>query len=341
MTPKHAQKISAIISASKRIVIIQADNPDADSLGSALALEDILGTLGKDVWLYCGVDMPSYLHYLSGWDRVHKELPSSFDASIVVDASTLTLLEKLETSDQYGWFKSRPVIVLDHHTSVERHIDFADVSICDTTVASTGELIYRLSREAKWPISKAAGGFIMSSVLGDTQGLTNSLAQPSTYHLMADLIDLGVSRPEIEEARRAASKMPESIYHYKGDLIKRTELHLGGALATVIVPYEEIVTFSPLYNPAALVQFDMLQIEGVVITIVFKTYNDGKITGAIRSNITAPIANTLAERLGGGGHPFASGFKHLDGKSISEIKQECIDHVEELLNALPANKVSA
>ena len=37
------------INDSSRIVIIQAENPDGDSLGSALALEEILGDLGKEV----------------------------------------------------------------------------------------------------------------------------------------------------------------------------------------------------------------------------------------------------------------------------------------------------
>lgn len=331
MNQQAIQKIKEIIDGAKRIVIVQADNPDADSLGSALALEHILGSQNKDVWLYCAVDMPSYLHYMAGWDRVHKDLPSSFDCSIVVDASTLTLLEKLEQSSQFGWFKSKPIIVLDHHTVVERPIEFSTITICDPSVASTGELIYTLAQEISWPVGSLAGMHIMSSVLGDTQGLTNSLAKPSTYRLMAELIELGVDRPALEEARRMASKMPESIYKYKGRLIERTELHIGGALATVTIPHEEIVEFSPLYNPAALVQFDMLQIEGVRLAIVFKTYQDGKITGALRSNIVAPIAGRLAEYMGGGGHPFASGFKQTDGKPFNETKSECIRYAEELL----------
>lgn len=49
------EKIAEAIQAAQRVVVIQADNPDADSLGSALALEHILSDMGKDVALYCGV----------------------------------------------------------------------------------------------------------------------------------------------------------------------------------------------------------------------------------------------------------------------------------------------
>ncbi len=89
----EAEQIKQIVDAAQTIVVVQADNPDADSLGSALALEHILGDMGKEPYLYCGVDVPTYLRYLSGWDRVGRELPAKFDASIIVDASTMSLSE--------------------------------------------------------------------------------------------------------------------------------------------------------------------------------------------------------------------------------------------------------
>ena len=36
-----------LINDAKKIIIIQAENPDGDSLGSSLALEEILGDLNK------------------------------------------------------------------------------------------------------------------------------------------------------------------------------------------------------------------------------------------------------------------------------------------------------
>src|ERR1700726_1357655 len=130
-TYEEAVNIKEIIDQSKKIVIVQADNPDADSLGSALALEHILGDLGKEPLLYCGVDMPGYLRYMSGWDRVERDLPKQFDASIIVDASTMTLLEKLTASGQKGLLASQPCVVLDHHQTVDNEVPFASVMIND------------------------------------------------------------------------------------------------------------------------------------------------------------------------------------------------------------------
>lgn len=327
-----SNEIKKIIEDAQHIVVVQADNPDADSLGSALALEHILGDLGKDVSLYCGVDTPTYLRYLSGWDRVQKDLPKQFDLSIIVDASTYTLLEQLQKTGQLAWIKTKPSIVLDHHASVEKPIDFAAAAIINPNVASTGELIFGLAKESDWAISAEAAEHIMSSILGDTQGLSNELTKASTYRTMADLTDAGANRPKLEELRREASKMAPAIYAYKGRLLQRTEFAAEGAVAHVTVPQDEINQFSPLYNPAALVQFDMLQVQNVRLSIVFKNYDDGHVTGALRAN--APIAARLAEHMGGGGHDFASGFKTDPGKDVVAVKKQCLDFASELLATL-------
>lgn len=172
---------------------------------------------------------------------------------------------------------------------------------------------------------------MMSSILGDTQGLMNELTQASTYRTMAELTELGVSRPRLEELRREYSKMAQVIYHYKGELIGRTEFAAGGNIAHVTVPQAEINEYSPLYNPAPLVQFDMLQVRDVRLSIVFKYYDDGRITAAIRAVSGTPLAGKLAEHMGGGGHAYASGFKITDGRPFNEVKSECLRFAEELI----------
>lgn len=329
----QTKQLHEIIESAKHIVIIQADNPDADSLASALALEQILHEMGKEPTLYCGVDMPGYLRYLEGWDRVQKELPHKFDASIIVDASTMTLLEKLDKSGQRGWVASKPCVVLDHHVLTQNEIPFASMVINEPKRASTGELIYLIAQQLGWQISPKAQEFVMTSILGDTQGLTNSLASAQTYRIMAELVEGGVDRPKLEELRREYGKMPPSIFTYKALLIQRTTIEATG-IAHVTIPQSEINEFSPLYNPAPLIQTDMLQVEGVRIAIVLKSYDDGKVTAAIRCNPGAGIGAQLAEHFGGGGHAFASGFKVTSGRPFNEIKSECIQKATELLQSL-------
>lgn len=328
----EASKIKKIVESSSKIVIVQADNPDADSLGSALALEHILGDLGKEPYLYCGVDVPVYLRYLAGWDRVSQDLPSAIDASIIVDASTMSLLDKLVQSGYKGTLASKPCVVLDHHESVENVVPFAEVILNDhENVSSAGELIYTLAAQLGWPLSVEAQTCLMTAILGDTQGLSNQLASADTYRAMGAMVEAGVDRPALEELRREAGRMHPDIFRYKAALIKRTEFAADGRIAWVAVPQSEINRYSPLYNPAPLIQTDMLQTAGVEVAVVFKHYDDGRTTGAIRCNSSAAIAAELASRMGGGGHAFASGFKVTGGRDFERVKDECLKTAAELL----------
>lgn len=328
----EATAIKEVIDKAHKIVIVQADNPDADSVGSALALEHVFGDMGKETHMYCGVDMPTYLRYLEGWDRVSPDLPAKFDASVIVDASTMSLLDKLGQSGQKGVLASKPCVVLDHHESVENLVPFARVTLNDhKNISSTGELVYNLAKQLDWPLSIPAQTCLMTAILGDTQGLSNQLARAGTYRVMASMVDAGVDRPTLEELRREAGKMQPEIFKYKAELIERTTLAANGRVAWLSIPQAEINQYSPLYNPAPLIQPDMLQTSGVEVAIVFKVYDDGRVTGAIRSNPSAGIAAKLAEKMGGGGHAFASGFKVTDGRKFDAIRDECLGYAQELI----------
>lgn len=328
------KKINKLVEDAWKILVLQADNPDADSLASALALEQLLGEKSKEVYLYCGVGMPSYLKYLSGWDRVSSELPKDFDLSIIVDASSMTLFEKLNNSGDMGRIAKKPCIVLDHHAEVNNQIPFVSVNYVNNDMSSTGELIYRLAKGLEWPIDNISAELIMTSILGDTQGLSNDLTTAGTYRVMAELVDMGANRPELEEKRRELSKMHKEIFLYKATLINRTEFFVDGKLAIIVIPNEEIIKYSPLYNPNALIQTDHLQTQDVSVSIAFKQYQDGKITAGIRCNNDAPIASELATSFGGGGHAYSAGFKITNNKSLQQVKSDCITLTTQLLDKL-------
>ncbi len=323
-------EIAKLVNAANKIIVIQADNPDGDSLGSAIALEQILHELGKEPFLYCAVDMPDYLKHLGGWDRVSKDIPKVFDLSIIVDTSSSSLLEKLDTSAMHGWVASRPVIVLDHHADVECDIDYATLVLNEPNMSSTGELVFKLAKDLKWPFNIQACEALAVSVLADTMGLSNSSTTSTTYRVMADLVDAGVDRPKLEEARKLLSKMPETIFRFKGELIKRVEFFENNQIGMVAVNQAEINKYSPLYNPGPLMHNDILQVESVLVSIFFKVYNSGRITGAIRCAPNCGIADQLAKQFGGDGHKFSAGFK-IEGVEINEVKKKTVDLAARLL----------
>jgi bifunctional oligoribonuclease and PAP phosphatase NrnA len=106
----------------------------------------------------------------------------------------------------------------------------------------------------------------------------------------------------------------------------------NGRIAAITIPQEELDKYSPLYNPPMLVIDDMRLSRGTDIAVGFKTYRDGKITAKIRCNFGIGIADKLAEHFGGGGHPYAAGFKIQDGRDFNQLKSEFINVASKLLD---------
>jgi bifunctional oligoribonuclease and PAP phosphatase NrnA len=328
----EVKEIDSAVKAAQKIVIVQADNPDSDSLASALALEQIFGDLGKDTILYCGVDIPSYLRYVQGADRVISELPSQFDLSVIVDTSSDTLLEQLDRSGQKAWLASRPAIIIDHHATTPT-IRFASI-IANHPAVATSEIIYDIAKQLSWPINQQASELIAIAILSDSLGLTSEATTAGSIRIIADLVDGGVKLAELENARRQTMRREAELIHYKGQLLQRVEFHDNERIASITIPQSEIEKYSPLYNPPMLVLDDMRLAKNTDLAVAFKTYSDGKVTAKIRANYGKGIAGKLAEHFGGGGHSYAAGFKIQDGRNFNEIKAEFIKTASVLLDEL-------
>ena len=309
-----------LITSVKKIVIIQAENPDGDSLGSSLALEEILGDLGKDVVLYCAIDIPKYMHYIQGWDRVVKDWPKDRDLAIIVDTSSALLMVKtFATAGITHFLETHPVLVIDHHAEVEGDLPFEHELINDIEAVATSQTIYTMATEAGWAINQQAAENMFLSIQADSLGLTTPNTSAESYRVAAELVGLGANPSVIENRRREYMKKPADILAYKGRLIERIEYSLNGTLATVHIPWSDIEEFSDRYNPSVLVLDEMRLVEGVQIAVAIKTYPDGKLTGKIRANV--PIAGQVAGFFGGGGHEYSSGFKVYEDydKIMSEL----------------------
>lgn len=333
MNDKAAQAIDQAIQAANHIVVIQADNPDGDSLGSALGLEAILSDMGKEVSLYCGVDLSSsHFGHMPGWDRVTKELPNQFDLSIIVDNSANSLLELLARSESKKTIAARPAIVIDHHSEVTCDIPYVN-TVYNVEAVATAEAIYELALRFKWPLPLDACNMLAVAIMSDSLGLVSEKTTARSIHIVAELVERGVNISLLDMARKESLKKSPEIVRYKGKLLERIEYFHNDQIAIITIPWEEIETYSHQFNPSVLVIEDMRMTIGVKVAIALKVYRGGKITGKIRCNPGFQIANDLASEFGGGGHPFASGFKLTDKRPLEEIKQDVINKAKVLLEA--------
>lgn len=325
LAPSEIAALEKIENANN-IVIIQAENPDGDSLGTAIGLEGIFTKLGKKVSLHCPVDIPKYLRYIKGWDRVSQDFDFSADIAVIVDTTSRILISKSTNNPAISNFLDKnPVVVFDHHTSA-MDFDFS-AELISRHFTATGELIFEISKSRKWEIDSEIADSLVIAILSDSLGLTTESVTSDTFKRVGELVDSGANIPAIENFRREFMKKSPEILQYKGQLISRIEYHLDGKLAMVNIPWSEIKDYSDQYNPGALIGEELRLVEGVEVNIVIKTYPDSKLTARIRSN--QPIADTLAGYFGGGGHPYAAGFRVYE--SYQNIYPELISAVDKLL----------
>lgn len=317
-------EFKTFLDGKNKICIIQAENPDGDSLGSAIALDYLLKD--KEISLYCPVDIPKYLRYFADWSRTTNEFDFKADGYIIVDTAATVLLSKLlDDSAIKNRLYDSPVLVIDHHETPD-DLDFEHISIIETRPACC-ELIYELAKNNNIEIEKSAAEAIMSGIMSDTLGFTSASMNSETLRIAAKLVDLGVNISELEERRREFMKKSPRILDYKADLIKRIEYSLDGKLATVHIPWDDIREFSDEYNPNVLILEELRLVENVEVAVAIKTYPDGKVTGKIRTSL--PIADQIAGYFGGGGHQYAAGFRTYD-TTYEETVRELINITNQL-----------
>lgn len=320
------KKFLEFLKGKKRICIIQAENPDGDSLGSAIALDYILDK--TENYLYCPVDIPKYLRYFKDWSRVEIDFDYKADGYIIVDTASTVLISKLlDDTAIRNCLYSKPVFVLDHHET-EDDLDFPHDSIIEPLPACA-DLIYKVAKSNNLPVNAEAASALYSAISSDTLGLVSASVTSDTMRTMAELIDLGADPAKLDEERREFMKKSQRILNYKADLIKRVDYSLDGRLATIHIPFEEIQEYSDEYNPNVLILEELRLVEGVIVAIAVKTYPDGKVTGKVRSS--KPVAEQIAGYFGGGGHPYAAGFRTYD-TSYEDVVSDVVSIMPDLLS---------
>ena len=217
-------------------------------------------------------------------------------------------------------------MVIDHHETAP-DLDFDHEEIIETT-SSCCLLLFRILKDQKITISAQCAENLLYGIESDTLGLTSQSTSSEDFRAAAELVDLGAKIADMEERRRDYMKKSARILDYKADLIKRVEYHLDGRLATVLIPFEDIQKYSDEYNPNVLILEELRLVEGVDVAVSIKTYPDGKLTGKIRAS--KPIADQLAGFFGGGGHPYAAGFRIYE--DYAETLPELIGATMKLLD---------
>jgi bifunctional oligoribonuclease and PAP phosphatase NrnA len=288
------QDVLRQIEQRDRFVLTSHARPDGDAIGSALACCQVLRAMGKqaDVLLHDGV--PRVYRSLPFADQVVQadRVGGNYQAAIILECDSIhrTRLEGLE---------NRFLISIDHHVSGR---PFADVNWIDPQAVATGEMVFRLAREAGTLLSPEIATCLYTALMTDTGSFMFQGTNEHTFGLARELVLAGADPSHCARSIYFAHSVAKM--RLLGEALRNlnTEGHIGWTWVT----QEQMERCGAKEEDCEGLVNYVLSIGEVEIAAFFRELPEGRFRVSLRSKGQLDVAQ-VAESFGGGGHRCASG----------------------------------
>lgn len=316
-----------ILENHQRFVLSGHVRPDADAIGSELAMAGILEAMGKSVRIVNPSEIPDNLYFLDPDKRIKKigvgisaEEVADTDVHIVLDTSAWTQLQDvgkvLKTTKAVK-------VVIDHHVSSD---DLGAMEFKDTTAEATGTLVFQMAQSLGYPLNKELALPLFCAIATDTGWFRFSSTTASTYRAIAELIDLGAEPHVIygllyEQFSLARVRLA-------GRVLQRVTVECEGRLSYTWVTQKDFAeTKARPVDTEDLVN-ECLKITGTQCAFIAIEQQNKSIKFSLRSRKDVDVSK-VAEQFGGGGHKQASGTV-LPGP-LEDAKAKVLTAIKEVL----------
>jgi phosphoesterase RecJ-like protein len=294
-TPSEAV-LAPFRSSRGRALMLGHVHPDADVLGTLLALGQALETRGWRVTYGGPHPAPAALAFLPGVERYRHlhALEGRFDVAVLTDCPNPQRTEGLIDQARRA---AAAVVNIDHHPDNRR---YGDVNWVDVSAAATGEIVYELLVALGAPLTPPIATNLFTALHTDTGSFRYSNVTPRTFRIAAALVQAGAEPAFVSEAlyeRRA----PDAL-RWLGEALARVEVSDDGRLAWLALPSgslpEKVIESEELVNyPRSL---------ATVRVACLLRERDGQVKVSLRGKGDVDVQR-IAAQFGGGGHRNAAG----------------------------------
>ncbi|TRX61265.1 bifunctional oligoribonuclease/PAP phosphatase NrnA [Fulvivirga sp. M361] len=224
-----------LVSSPGKVIITTHHKPDADALGSSLALAGYLKKKGHQVNVISPTDYASFLAWMKGNEEVIVyEEQKVLSAQLIQEADIVCCLDfsNLARLNELGEIvakSSAKKVLIDHHLQPD---DFADFMYWSTAAAATAELTYQLIEDMEDTdlIDADMAESLYAGIMTDTGSFKHPNTTGNVFKVCADLVGKGAD----------TAKVAKLIYD--SNSVDRVKF-LGFALS-------ERLTILPEYNTA-------------------------------------------------------------------------------------------
>lgn len=324
----EVKKFFNLLEQSRTIFITGHVSPDADVVGSALAVYLAIKKTYKNklVKIFFREQPQENLKFLPSYNKISAttKVNKKFDLGIILECSDLS-----RTGNIIDISLLKHIIIVDHHlNNYHKNLTGKILNITYPDYSSCAEMLFHIfSRSKKIKIDNDIALCLYSGLVTDTGMFQWSNTNKFSFYTAMKLISYGINpysvyknlyRQRTYESMILLSKVLSTLEiidigkNYKVGIISATK-QMFQSTKTTTKDTEDFVNFP-------------MSIKGVNIGIFLKEL-DGKVKVSLRSDTVN--VEKIARLYSGGGHKFAAGAT-VNG-NLKQVKSEIINRLKTVI----------
>ena len=336
MNDNILKSVTKLFSEKRNIIFIPHSSPDADALGSCLALYHFFKSK-NEVNIISPNEYTEILNFLPGSENILnyerdkekcEDIINKGDVIFTLDFNSLGRARNLSSLISKS---SATTIMIDHHENPD---NYADITISNSKMSSTCEMVYDfICSIDKSKIDNKIATCIYTGIVADTGSFRFPSTTSKTLKVGSELINHGVNVTEIFE--KLHNNFQFKRLKLLGSAINNFKKIEGlPVVYTSITDNDHKINDFKKGDSEGFVNFG-LSVADILCSVLFiEKKDEGFIKISFRSNGDFKVNIFASKYFNGGGHEHASGgisklsLQETEEKFISDIKKYIKENYE-------------
>ena len=329
MNDNILNRVIELFSEKRNIILIPHSSPDADALGSCLAIYHFFNQ-ENEVNIISPNEYTEILNFLPGsenilnYERDKEKCEDIFNKGDVIFTLDFNSLGRARNLSSLISKSSATTIMIDHHENPD---NYADITISNSKMSSTCEMVYDfICSINKSKIDNKIATCIYTGIVADTGSFRFPSTTSKTLKVGSELINHGVNVTEIFE--KLHNNFQFKRLKLLGSAINNFKKIEGlPVVYTSITDKDQKVNDFKKGDSEGFVNFG-LSVADILCSVLFiEKKDEGLIKISFRSKGDFKVNIFASKYFNGGGHEHASGgisklsLKETEKKFITDITQ--------------------
>ena len=287
------KEVKNLIDKYDRVTILTHLNPDADTIGTALGIYNLLKRDGKQVEIVNkGKNLPMYLDFLPYFSKIKNKIDFENSLIIACDAGSI---------DRLGFeLSGHEILNIDHHKS---NTYYGTINIVEPTFVSASEVAYKVFKN-HYKISKDTATCFYTALVSDTQYFSTNNVSKDVFNVASEILGYGVNLREVVSHLKQRRSL--ASIRILSSTLDTLDISNDGQLVIMCASREKMLeSGSNIIDTVGIVDYAISLVTSKIGMVLIELENSIRVS--MRSkNIDI---SDLAVAFGGGGHKNAVGFE--------------------------------